>query len=86
MAYPILILEREVVTLKSYEELRKEFIEEVEKIDISKLSLGGFGNSYREYAQLLQEIYRLPESKHSFEEFMCCGFNSLAPKVESEEK
>lgn len=72
--------------MKSYEELRKEFIEEVGKIDISKLSLGGFGNTYKDYAELLQAVYMIPEAPRGFgfDPSVCLSNLRSTPKVESE--
>ena len=65
----------------SYKELKENFLNEVAKIDVSKLSLGGFGNTYRDYAELLKVISELPEGER-FAGLMEMGFGikNEAPK------
>ena len=67
----------------TYKELKDSFLEEVSKIDISKLSLGGFANSYKDYAELLKSISELREESY-FEKFGEFGFGikTEAPKKE----
>lgn len=69
--------------MSTYKELKDSFIEEVSKIDVSKLSLGGFGNTYKDYAELLKIIFELPEQSF-MEKFKEMGFGvkSEAPKKE----
>lgn len=65
----------------SYKELKEKFLNEVSQIDISKLSLGGFGNTYRDYAELLKVISELPESERLMD--LCkmgFGVKNEAPK------
>lgn len=75
--------------MKSYEELRNELLEEVSKIDVSKLALSGIQNTLRDYAELLKTLSTLPlkniyESEDSGLR-MCCTVS--IPKIkESEEK
>ena len=47
--------------MATYKDLKDNFLEEVSKIDVSKLSLGGFGNTYKDYAELLKSISELRE-------------------------
>ena len=47
--------------MATYKELKDNFLEEVSKIDVSKLSLGGFENTYKDYAELLKSISELRE-------------------------
>lgn len=65
----------------SYKDLKNNFLEEVAKIDIGKLSLGGFGNTYRDYAELLKVISELPEEGKTTD-FLGMGFGvkNEAPK------
>lgn len=65
----------------SYKDLKNNFLEEVAKIDVGKLSLGGFGNTYRDYAELLKAISELPEEGKTMD-FLGMGFGvkNEAPK------
>ncbi len=74
--------------MKTYKELRDGFFEEVSKIDVSKLSLIGFGGSYKEYAELLKSMAEIPSMSRE-EEIkargldMCYGLNNAkVPKIE----
>lgn len=62
--------------MKSYEELRNELFEEVGKIEVSKLALGGIQNTLRDYAELLKTLSILPlKNIYESEEsgfHMCC--------------
>lgn len=81
-------MEREVITLKTYKELKDNFYEEVGKIDVSKLTLDGIGNTYKDYAELLIKMAEL-ERNHWIDElsgFNPNGFRVSTPKVESEGK
>lgn len=75
--------------MKSYEELRKEFLEEVSKIDVSKLLLSpDSGRSLKDYAELLTAIADIPYRPEylSFNERVIFEgeYNNRVPKVESE--
>lgn len=85
MAYPILILEREVEALKTYKELKDNFYEEVGRIDLSQLSLGGYSNTYMQYVELLLKMAEL-EDRIFLKQFSCCReiLPENTPKVESE--
>lgn len=69
----------------TYKELKDNFIEEVSKIDVSKLSLS-FGGGLKEYAELLKEISGLPEDTYDNQiknSVMAYGFGSSnIPKKE----
>lgn len=69
--------------MATYKELKDNFLEEVAKIDVSKLSIGGFGNTYKDYAELLKTISELPEETYldRFKE-MGLGIKTEAPKKE----
>lgn len=71
--------------MKTYQELRDNFFEEVGKIDVSKLSLATFGNSFKEYAELLKIMAEIPNKTVSERYDLCCcqGFGGAeVPKVE----
>lgn len=75
--------------MKSYEELRNEFLEEVSKIDVSKLLLSSYsGRSLKEYAELLTAIADIPYRPKYLslnERLIFEGeYNNRVPKVESE--
>lgn len=73
--------------MKTYEELRNEFFKEVAKIDITKLHLDGFHNTYKSYAELLYTLSNLPcKNCHETGEdgfFIECGAST--PKIEESE-
>ena len=75
--------------MKSYEELRNELFEEVSKIEVSKLALGGIQNTLKDYAELLKTLSTLPlENIYESEESgfrMCCTV-SIPKSEESEGK
>lgn len=76
--------------MKTYKELKDNFFEEVGKIDVGKLFLGGFGNTLKEYAELLKTMSEIPEKtkdeilKDSMENASYIGgFGGLeTPKIE----
>ena len=69
--------------MTTYKELKNNFLEEVAKIDVSKLSLGGFGNTYKDYAELLKSISELRDESY-LEKLngMALGVNTEVPKKE----
>ena len=69
--------------MATYKDLKDNFLEEVSKIDVSKLSLGGFGNTYKDYAELLKSISELREETF-FDKIgeMGFGIKTEAPKKE----
>lgn len=83
----VLILGKRGKTLKTYKELKDNFYEEVGKIDLSKLTLGGYANTYLQYAELLVKMAEL-ESKTFWSSHSCCRtiLAENTPKVESEGK
>lgn len=76
------------MNLKTFEELKENFYEEVGKIDVGQLALGGFGgNTYKDYAELLKIISELEEkSLFSKMSSFCCAPINTTSKIESEEK
>ena len=74
--------------MKTYQELRNNFFEEVGKIDVSKLSLMWFGGSYKEYAELLKSMANIPSMSKEKEikarglDMCCCLNNASVPKIE----
>lgn len=75
--------------MKTYKELRDNFFEEVGKIDVSKLGLASYGNSFKEYAELLKLMADIPSMSQEERlkamgvDSCCCGFGSTAvPKID----
>lgn len=74
--------------MKTYQELRDNFFEEVGKIDVSKLSLAEFGYSYKAYAELLKSMADIPSMSREEEikarglDMCCCLNNATVPKIE----
>ena len=76
--------------MKTYQELKNNFFDEVGKIDLSKLSLSNFGGGLREYAELLKVMAEIPEKTKDemFKESVqnsCCslGFGgNSTPRIE----
>ena len=70
--------------MKTYQELRDNFFEEVGKIDVSKLSLASFGG-LKDYAELLKVMSELPKENtyEKYKEGLSLGFGSMpVPKIE----
>lgn len=71
--------------MKTYKELKDNFYEEVGRIDLSQLSLGGYSNTYMQYAELLLKMAELEDriflkSISGYREIL----PENTPKVESE--
>ncbi len=49
--------------MKTYKELRNDFLNQVSEIDITKLEIDGFCNSLVGYARLLREISTVPSGE-----------------------
>ncbi len=71
--------------MKTYQELRDNFFEEVGKIDVSKLLLTSFGGGLKDYAELLKIMSELPKENtyEKYKEGLSLGFGgSPVPKIE----
>lgn len=70
--------------MKTYQELRDNFFEEVGKIDVSKLPLTSFGG-LKDYAELLKIMSELPKENtyEKYKEGLSMGFGCApVPKIE----
>lgn len=71
--------------MKTYQELKDNFFEEVGKVDVSKLTLSTFSYSLTNYAELLKIMAEIPDKSYSERYGACCcqGFEGTEiPKIE----
>ncbi len=70
--------------MKTYQELKDNFFEEVGKIDVSKLYLSSFGG-LKDYAELLKVMSELPKENtyEKYKEGLSLGLGGMpVPKIE----